>query len=137
MNKILIITLSNIGDAVMTTPVLEYLHKENPKYVFDIVCDKKTIEIFEHCPYLNKIYIKDKTKGFVGNINLIKALRKNFAAKGYSYDRVRDAFIPPKPFNSWVLDETTCWWEAPVAYPSDGKEYNWDEDNTQWVEGVR
>jgi len=78
MNKILIITLSNIGDAVMTTPVLEYLHKENPKYVFDIVCDKKTIEIFEHCPYLNKIYIKDKTKGFVGNINLIKALRKNY-----------------------------------------------------------
>ena len=49
----------------------------------------------------------------------------------------KDAFIPPKPFNSWVLDETTCWWEAPVAYPSDGKEYDWDEDNTQWVEGVR
>ena len=63
--------------------------------------------------------------------------RKNFASVGYTYDASKDAFIPPKPFNSWVLDETTCWWEAPVAYPSDGKEYDWDEDNTQWVEGVR
>tara|TARA_Y100000004_G_scaffold123108_1_gene138393 strand:+ start:1094 stop:1474 length:381 start_codon:yes stop_codon:yes gene_type:complete len=63
--------------------------------------------------------------------------RKNYACIGYTYDASKDAFIPPKPFNSWVLDETTCWWEAPVAYPSDGKEYDWDEDNTQWVEGVR
>ena len=63
--------------------------------------------------------------------------RKNYASIGYTYDASKDAFIPPKPFNSWVLDETTCWWEAPVAYPSDGKEYDWDEDNTQWVEGVR
>ena len=63
--------------------------------------------------------------------------RKNYACVGYTYDASKDAFIPPKPFNSWVLDETTCWWEAPVAYPSDGKEYDWDEDNTQWVEGVR
>ena len=63
--------------------------------------------------------------------------RKNYACIGYTYDASKDAFIPPKPFNSWVLDETTCWWEAPVAYPSDGKEYDWDEDNRQWVEGVR
>ena len=63
--------------------------------------------------------------------------RKNYACVGYTYDASKDAFIPPKPFNSWVLDETTCWWEAPVAYPSDGKEYDWDEDNTQWVEGGR
>ena len=78
MNKVLIITLSNIGDAVMTTPVLEYLHKQNPKYQFDIVCDKKTIEIFEHCPYVNKIYLKDKKKGLAGNINLIRELRNNY-----------------------------------------------------------
>ena len=63
--------------------------------------------------------------------------RKNYACIGYTYDASKDAFIPPKPFDGWVLDETTCWWEAPVAYPSDGKEYDWDEDNTQWVEGVR
>ena len=63
--------------------------------------------------------------------------RKNYACVGYTYDASKDAFIPPKPFNSWVLDETTCWWEAPVAYPSDGKEYEWDEDNKQWIEGDR
>jgi heptosyltransferase-3 len=78
IKKILLISLSNIGDAVMTTPVVEYLHNKYPDYLFDIVCDKKSIAIFENCPYLNKIYIKDKTKGIGGNINLIKVLRKNF-----------------------------------------------------------
>ncbi len=61
-------------------------------------------------------------------------LRKNYAGKGYTYDSVRDAFIPPTPFPSWTLDEDTCFWEAPVAYPDDDKRYNWDEDNTAWVE---
>tara|TARA_B100000676_G_scaffold233025_1_gene232009 strand:+ start:1925 stop:2299 length:375 start_codon:yes stop_codon:yes gene_type:complete len=63
-----------------------------------------------------------------------KNMRKNFAGIGFTYDSVRDAFIPPKPFNSWVLDEATCLWEAPVAYPSDEKNYEWDETNTRWVE---
>ena len=62
------------------------------------------------------------------------ALRKNYAGKGYTYDKTRDAFIPPQPYPSWLLDENTCQWSAPVAYPDDGKRYNWDEDNTQWVE---
>ena len=61
-------------------------------------------------------------------------LRKNYAGIGYAYDPVRDAFIPPKPFNSWSLNETTCLWEAPVAKPNDGKVYNWDEPTTSWVE---
>jgi hypothetical protein len=56
-----------------------------------------------------------------------KALRKNYAGKGYSYDKQRDAFIPPKPFNSWILNETTCRWESPVAYPTDGQVYKWNE----------
>ena len=60
--------------------------------------------------------------------------RKNFASVGFTYDSSRDAFIEPKPYNSWTLDETTCLWEPPVAYPSDGKSYEWDEDNKQWVE---
>ena len=60
--------------------------------------------------------------------------RKNFASIGFTYDSSRDAFIEPKPYNSWTLDETTCLWEPPVAYPSDGKSYDWDEDNRQWVE---
>ena len=61
-------------------------------------------------------------------------LRKNFAGIGFTYDRTKDAFIPPKPFNSWVLDEQTCLWNAPVAYPTDDKVYNWDEATTSWVE---
>lgn len=61
-------------------------------------------------------------------------IRKNFAGIGYSYDQVRDAFIAPKPFNSWVLDEQTCRWEAPVPMPSDGKFYIWNEDQLQWIE---
>ena len=60
--------------------------------------------------------------------------RKNFASVGFTYDSSRDAFIEPKPYNSWTLNETTCLWESPVAYPSDGKSYEWDEDNRQWVE---
>ena len=62
-----------------------------------------------------------------------KALRKNYAGIGFTYDAAKDAFIPPKPFNSWLLDEDTCMWNAPVAYPDDGKRYTWDEDTTNWV----
>ena len=61
-------------------------------------------------------------------------LRKNYAGIGYTYDADRDAFIPPQPFASWVINEDTCLWEAPVEYPSDGKIYIWDEDATNWVE---
>ena len=61
-------------------------------------------------------------------------LRKNYAGIGYTYDTVRDAFIPPKPFNSWILNENTCVWDAPTPMPSDGKLYNWDETSTSWVE---
>ncbi len=60
--------------------------------------------------------------------------RKNYAGVGYTYDGVRDAFIEPQPFPSWVLNETTCCWEPPVPYPTDGKGYTWDEATTSWVE---
>lgn len=60
--------------------------------------------------------------------------RKNYAGIGYTYDEQRDAFIPPKPFNSWVLNETTCLWDAPMAMPDDGKQYFWNEDTTSWIE---
>jgi len=58
--------------------------------------------------------------------------RKNYAAKGFTYDQKKDAFIPPQPFNSWTLNETTCLWEAPVAKPTDGQQYDWNEDNQTW-----
>ena len=59
-------------------------------------------------------------------------IRKNYAGIGMSYDAERDAFIAPKPFDSWILDEETCRWEAPVAYPTDGIMYVWDEETTNW-----
>jgi len=59
--------------------------------------------------------------------------RKNYAGIGYTYDPQRDAFIPPKPFPSWTLNEDTCRWESPVPYPTDGNLYQWDEATTSWV----
>ncbi len=63
-----------------------------------------------------------------------KALRCNYAGRGFTYDEDRDAFIPPKPYDSWVLDETTCLWVAPIDYPADGGDYTWDEETGDWVE---
>jgi hypothetical protein len=60
--------------------------------------------------------------------------RKNYAGKGYTYDKTRDAFISPQPFPSWLLDEDTCRWDAPTPMPDDGKMYEWDEDTTSWKE---
>jgi len=65
-----------------------------------------------------------------------KALRFNYAGVGFTYDADRDAFIPPKPFESWVLDEATCLWVAPIDYPADGGEYTWDEETGDWLEVV-
>ena len=58
--------------------------------------------------------------------------RKNYAGVGYKYDESRDAFISPKPYNSWTLNETSCLWEAPTPYPNDGNLYIWDEENLRW-----
>ena len=67
-----------------------------------------------------------KQTSYNGNI------RKNFAGIGYHYDQARDAFIPPKPYPSYILNEDTCHWEAPVAYPTDGQEYKWNEETKSW-----
>lgn len=61
-------------------------------------------------------------------------LRKNYAGIGFTYDRTKDAFIPPKPFASWTLNEETCLWDAPTSMPTDGKFYEWDESTTSWIE---
>ena len=62
-----------------------------------------------------------------------RPLRKNYAGIGFSYDRIKDAFIPPKPFPSWLLDNETCLWNAPTPMPMDGSRYTWDEATTSWV----
>jgi hypothetical protein len=59
--------------------------------------------------------------------------RKNYAGIGYQYDQQRDAFIPPKPYNSWILNEDTCLWDAPVPYPQDGNKYTWNEEIVNWT----
>ena len=71
-----------------------------------------------------------------GGVHLLGGtpLRKNYAGIGFTYDREKDAFIPPQPFASWVLNEDTCLWGAPVAYPTDDKRYRWDEPTTAWIE---
>jgi len=69
-----------------------------------------------------------KRTSYNGNI------RFNYAGIGYTYDPIRDAFIPPKPYASWLLNETTCRWDAPVPYPEDGKRYSWDEPTLNWIE---
>jgi hypothetical protein len=79
--------------------------------------------------FLNNLYgSRDvwKQTSYNGNI------RKNYAGVGYTYDQTRDAFIPPKPFNSWILNEDTCRWEAPVALPDTENRYNWNETNQTW-----
>jgi hypothetical protein len=58
--------------------------------------------------------------------------RKNYGAIGFKYDQTKDAFIPPKPYPSWILNETTCLWESPISKPTDGQEYIWNETNQTW-----
>jgi len=82
--------------------------------------------------FINKLYnTRDVWKQTSYNNNI----RKNFAGIGYTYDETKDAFIPPKPFNSWILNETTCLWNAPVAYPVDSNinnMYKWNEEILNW-----
>jgi hypothetical protein len=61
-----------------------------------------------------------------------KALRKNYAGTGFTYDKIKDAFIPPKPYPSWTLNEETCLWDSPVPYPNDGEMYTWNEQTQTW-----
>ena len=64
------------------------------------------------------------------------ALRKNYAGIGYAYDEQRDAFIPPKPFPSWLLDEPSCTWEAPTPHPNDENPWDWDEQKREWIKWI-
>ena len=72
----------------------------------------------------------------VGGVHLTGGtpFRKNYAGIGYYFDETRDAFVPPKPFRSWTLDEETCLWNPPVAYPTDGKNYYWNDPTLSWIE---
>jgi hypothetical protein len=79
--------------------------------------------------FLNQLY---KTNDVWKQTSITGEFRKNHAGIGWQYDKERDAFIPPQPFPSWVLNENTCFWEAPVAFPDDGSHYVWNEKITNW-----
>ena len=79
--------------------------------------------------FLNNLY---KTNDVWKQTYADKSLRKNFASINYKYNSTLDAFIPPRPFESWLLNETTCLWKAPIAYPNDGQDYDWNDQTQQW-----
>ena len=97
-----------------------------------IESEQKGIEfltkLFKHSNWKQTSY---NTHGGVHNNNGTP-LRKNHAGIGYTYDEDKDAFIAPKPFNSWILNEDTCLWNAPVAYPQDDNQYRWNESTLTW-----
>lgn len=78
--------------------------------------------------FLNTLYGHNRWKQTSYN----KKIRKNYAGVGFSYNQNKDAFIPPKPFNSWILDDELCLWKSPVPYPADGSSYVWDETMLNW-----
>lgn len=101
-------------------------------YYAKIVDAKVTTVITAEESFFDTFY--DDTAGTWLETKIDGSIRKNYAGIGFSYDATRDAFIPPQPFPSWTLDEDTCLWEAPVAYPSDDKMYTWNETDKQWDE---
>tara|TARA_R100001086_G_C11694338_1_gene219516 strand:- start:34 stop:411 length:378 start_codon:yes stop_codon:yes gene_type:complete len=89
--------------------------------------------------FLNNLYNtrdvwKQTSYNTQGGVHMLGGtpFRKNYASKGYFYDQEKDAFIPPKPYASWTLNESTCRWDSPVDYPDDGKIYDWNEETQQW-----
>lgn len=106
-----------------------YAKIENDIVVNVIVAEQEFIDTLDG-EWIQTSY---NTQGGI-HLNGGTPLRKNYASIGYSYDRVRDAFIRPKPYASWLLNDDTCLWYPPAAYPQDGKEYKWDEATTSWVE---
>jgi hypothetical protein len=79
--------------------------------------------------FLNNLY---KTRDVWKQTSYNRTFRKNYAGVGFTYDQTRDAFIAPQPYRSWILNEDTCRWEAPVAYPEDGQNYRWNETIKNW-----
>jgi hypothetical protein len=97
----------------------------------DTIWKKSSRNTFKGIYYTPNVYDEN---GAIADPDQSKSFRKNGAGKGHTYDSVRDAFIPPKPFVSWLLDETTCHWKAPVDMPTDDKMYTWNEETKFWDE---
>ena len=98
-----------------------------------ITVDGKEIESVGQ-DFLKGLYGSNNRTGVWIQTSYNHNFRKNYAGIGFAYDQSKDAFIPPQPFPTWKLDEDTCRWNAPKAYPDDGKKYYWNEDTTSWKE---
>ena len=112
-----------------------WAHVKNGIVVNVIVIEKEVLDLGhwgDPAEWVQTSYNTQGGKHLLGGT----PLRFNYAGLGFSYDAQRDAFIPAKPFASWLLDEETCLWNAPTPMPTDGKIYNWDEETTSWIEFV-
>jgi hypothetical protein len=98
----------------------------------DVLLDENNIEQESK----GSIFCRELLGGTWVQTSYNNSFRKNFAGFGYTYDSTRDAFIPPKPFDSWTLDEDTCRWTPPTPIPNDGEGYLWDESNTTWIKNT-
>jgi len=109
----------------------------NELLVDGVESEQKGIDFLNNLHKTNDTW-KQTSYNTLGDVHRLDGtpFRKNYAGMGYKYDETRDAFIAPQPFNSWKLNEDTCRWEAPVAYPDDDKPYEWNEETTSWVEVV-
>ena len=100
----------------------------------EVEISQETGEIYKRTSYNTRGGIHYQADNNTPSLDQSKAFRKNYAGIGYYYDEVRDAFIPPKPFPSWTLNEQSCLWQSPIPYPNDGKMYQWNEEIGNWEE---
>ena len=100
----------------------------------EVEISEQSGEIYKRTSYNTRGGIHYQADNNTPSQDQSKAFRKNYAGIGYYYDSIRDAFIPPKPFPSWILNEQTCLWESPIPYPNDGKMYQWNEEIGNWEE---
>lgn len=116
------------------------LNEEN--VVVDVIVGKDEDDLVEgieswedHYTEVTGLLCKRTSYNTIGNEHVLGGtpFRKNYAGIGFAYDEERDAFIPPKPYESWELDEESCWWESPVPYPSDNGPYIWNENTLSWI----
>lgn len=123
----IVLEVHSVSNFVFETNDIDDENKgiEHLKSIFDYPYWKQT-------SYNTRGGVYYKSNGEISE-NQTKAFRKNYAGIGYTYDEIRDAFIPPKPFPSWVLDEFSCLWNPPIPYPNDGLKYIWDENLTNWI----
>ena len=115
-----VFTINEIEDENVGSSFLNNLHKTN--------------NIYKQTSYNTRGGIHYQADNNTPSTDQSKAFRKNYAGIGYYYDSIRDAFIPPKTFPSWTLNEDSCLWQSPILYPNDGKRYTWNEDILNWQE---